>query len=262
MENDTLYRVNPHPADFRKGLPIGNGTIVRYKAGFRDSGLKEWLVFDERTGKRIKAFWSKNAAIYWAKNHYGTWRRLQDQKEREWKERYEKIRFREIASEFDRMKKDENMDIKTRKALTLLERAGYSVSRIDEAANKTVEEIKKKCDEFEELRGTEEGDGLWDELVGEYGYDLLELAYSEYDNIKAGKPVDMTAYLERADGLYPEFFELLEKCGVRKFKIDTGRAFRGNAAYFYEMLMEGKVKLCPDDFKVSEPAVAYLEVER
>ena len=80
------------------------------------------------------------------------------------------------------------MKTELKKALYLLENIGYTVKPMNESEqNDLVDEIKAKCDEWEELRDTPEGDDLWDEMVDTYGQDLVGLVADEYDAIKKGR---------------------------------------------------------------------------
>lgn len=154
------------------------------------------------------------------------------------------------------------MKPEVKKALYLLENIGYSVTPMNESEQqKLIDTIKSKYDRWHELRAVPEGDDLWDELVDSYGHDLIDLAVDEYDNLKNGKPVDMTGYLAHADALYPEFFELMQKVGAKTFKINTKEAFGGKAYYLYQVLAEGNVQLNTEAYNFREPAYAFFTIK-
>ena len=158
--------------------------------------------------------------------------------------------------------KEIKMKPELKKALYLLENIGYTVKPMNESAQQDlVDTIKSKYDEWEELRNTPEGDDLWDEMVDAYGNDLIDLAVDEYDAIKNGKPVDMTSYLVRADALYPEFFELMQKVGAKAFKINTKEAFGGKAYYLYQAIAEGNIQLHPEAYDSNTPEYAFFTIK-
>ncbi len=149
-----------------------------------------------------------------------------------------------------------------KKALYLLENIGYTVKPMNESEqNDLVEEIKAKCDEWEELKDTPEGDDLWDEMVDTYGQDLVGLVADEYDAIKKGEPVDMTVYLAHAEDVYPEFFELMKKVGAKAFKVNTKKAFGGDAYCFYQAIVEGNIQLQPEAYDSRTPEYAFFTVK-
>lgn len=158
--------------------------------------------------------------------------------------------------------KENKMKPEVKKALYLLENIGYTVTPMNESEQQSViDTIKSKYDEWNELRNTPEGDDLWDEMVDAYGNDLIDLAVDEYDNLKNGKPVDMTGYLAHADALYPEFFELMQKAGAKAFKINTKEAFEGKAYYLYQVLTEGNVQLHTEAYNSHEPSYAFFTIK-
>lgn len=155
------------------------------------------------------------------------------------------------------------MESKVRNALNLLENAGYSIKKLNEADENLVEIIKTQYERWEELRNTPEGDDLWDAMIDTYGWELVELVSNEYENIKAGKPVDMTEFADRnSDFLYPEFFELLKKVGAKEFTLNMKEAFGGSAYYLYQVLAEGNVKLETDKYDSKRPEMATFIVTR
>ena len=158
--------------------------------------------------------------------------------------------------------KEIKMKPQVKKALYLLENIGYSVTPMNESEQQNlVDTIKSKYDEWEELRNTPEGDDLWDEMVDAYGNDLIDLAVDEYDAIKNGKPVDMTGYLAHADALYPKFFELMQKVGAKTFKINTKKAFDGNAYYFYRAIAESNIQLHLETQDSNAPEYAFFTIK-
>ena len=158
--------------------------------------------------------------------------------------------------------KETKMKPELKKALYLLENIGYTVKPMNESEqNDLVDEIKAKCDEWEELRDTPEGDDLWDEMVDTYGRDLVDLVADEYDAIKKGEPVDMTVYLAHAEDVYPEFFELMKKVGAKSFKINTREAFGGDAYCFYQAIVEGNIQLHPEAYDTRTPEYAFFTVK-
>lgn len=154
------------------------------------------------------------------------------------------------------------MKPEVKKALYLLENIGYTVTPMNESTQQDlIDTIKSKYDEWEALRAVPEGDDLWDELVDSYGHDLIDLVVDEYDDLKNGKPVDMTSYLARADALYPEFFELMQKVGAKAFKINTKEAFGGKAYYLYQAIAEGNIQLHPEAYNSSAPEYAFFTIK-
>lgn len=157
---------------------------------------------------------------------------------------------------------ENKMKPNVKKALYLLENIGYTVTPMNESEQQNlIDTIKSKYDEWNELRNTPEGDDLWDEMVDAYGHELIDLAVDEYDNLKNGKPVDMTGYLAHADALYPEFFELMQKAGAKAFKINTKEAFGGKAYYLYQVLAEGNVQLHLESYNSHEPSYAFFTIK-
>lgn len=153
------------------------------------------------------------------------------------------------------------MKPEVKKALYLLENIGYTVKPMNESEQQgLVDDIKSKYDEWEEIRNTPEGDDLWDEMVNAYGNDLIDLVADEYDNIKSGKPVDMTGYLAHAEEIYPEFFELMKKVGAKAFKINTREAFGGKAYYLYQAIVEGNVQFHPEAYSTRTPEYAFFSI--
>ena len=158
--------------------------------------------------------------------------------------------------------KETKMKPELKKALYLLENIGYTVKPMNESEQTDlVDEIKAKCDEWEELRDTPEGDDLWDEMVDTYGRDLVGLVADEYDAIKKGEPVDMTVYLAHAEDVYPEFFELMKKVGAKSFKINTKEAFGGDAYCFYQAIVEGNIQLHPEAYDTRTPEYAFFTIK-
>lgn len=153
---------------------------------------------------------------------------------------------------------------KVRNALRLLENAGYTINKqINEAAKNLVDTVKSQYDRWQELRNTPEGDDLWDEMTDTYGRELIKLVFNDYENIKAGKPVDMTEFVDRnTEYLEPKFFELLNKIGAKEFKLDLKEAFGGSAYYLYLVLAEGNVKLEIDKYDSKHPEMATFIVAR
>ena len=155
------------------------------------------------------------------------------------------------------------MEPKVRNALNLLENAGYSIKKLNEADENLVEIIKTQYERWEELRNTPEGDELWDAMTDTYGWELIDLVSNEYENIKAGKPVDMTEFVDRnTEYLEPKFFELLNKVGAKEFTLNLKEAFGGSAYYLYLVLAEGNVKLETDKYNSKQPEMATFLVTR
>lgn len=158
--------------------------------------------------------------------------------------------------------KEIKMKPEVKKALYLLENIGYTVKPMNESEQQgLVDDIKSKYDEWEEIRNTPEGDDLWDEMVEAYGNDLITLVVDEYDNLKSGKPVDMTGYLTQTDALYPEFFELMQKIGARAFKINVKEAFGGSAYDLYQAIVEGNIELHPEAYSTRTPEYAFFTIK-
>ena len=155
------------------------------------------------------------------------------------------------------------MEEKVRNALNLLENAGYSIKKLNEADENLVDTVKAQYDKWQELRDTPEGDDLWDEIIDTYGWELVELVSNEYENIKAGKPVDMTEFVDRnTDYLDLKFFGLLDKVGAKEFTLNMKEAFGGSAYYLYLVLTEGNVKLETEKYNSKNPEIATFLVTR
>lgn len=155
------------------------------------------------------------------------------------------------------------MEPKVRNALNLLENAGYSIKKLNESNEKLVDTVKAQYDRWQELRNTPEGDDLWDAMTDTYGWELIDLVSNDYENIKAGKPVDMTEFVDRnTEYLEPKFFELLNKVGAKEFRLDLKEAFGGSAYYLYMVLAEGNVKLETDKYDSKHPEMATFIVAR
>lgn len=155
------------------------------------------------------------------------------------------------------------MEPKVRNALNLLENAGYSIKKLNEADENLVDTVKAQYDRWESLRNTPEGDDLWDEMTDKYGWELIELVSNEYENIKAGKPVDMTEFVDRKNVyLSLKFFELLNKVGAKEFTLDLKEAFGGSAYYLYLALSERNIKLDFDKYNSEHPEMATFIVTR
>ena len=154
--------------------------------------------------------------------------------------------------------------VKVRNALRLLENAGYTINKpLNEADENLVDTVKAQYDRWQELRNTPEGDDLWDEMTDTYGWELIDLVSNDYENIKAGKPVDMTEFVDRnTEYLEPKFFELLNKVGAKEFRLDLKEAFGGSAYYLYMVLAEGNVKLETDKYDSKHPEMATFIVAR
>ena len=157
--------------------------------------------------------------------------------------------------------------MKLDKALYMLESRGYTVTKpaMTESAKKTlVDTVKEKYDEWESKRDTPEGDDMWDALVEEYGYDLVDLVSTDYEAIKNGDILDMTGYFRDADGIYPEFIQLMKQVGAKKFMFDTRVAFHGKAGYLFQALTDTKVNF--DRYKyideVPNSNYAVLEIDK
>lgn len=156
------------------------------------------------------------------------------------------------------------------KALYMLESRGYTVTKpatlymTENAKKSLVDTVKEKYDEWESLRDSPEGDDLWDALVEEYGYDLIDLVSNDYEEIKSGKILDMTNYFRDADGIYPEFIQMMKQVGAKTFMFDTRVAFRGNAGYLFQALTDTKVNF--DRYKyikeVPNTNYAVLEIDK
>lgn len=100
-------------------------------------------------------------------------------------------------------------------------------------------------------------------MTDTYGRELIKLVFNDYENIKAGKPVDMTEFVDRnTEYLEPKFFELLNKIGAKEFKLDLKEAFGGSAYYLYMVLAEGNVKLEIDKYDSKHPEMATFIVAR
>ena len=156
------------------------------------------------------------------------------------------------------------MEPNVRNALNLLENAGYSIKKLNEEAvdENIVEIVKTQYERWQELRDTPEGDDLWDAMIDTYGYELVELISNEYENIKAGKPVDMTEFIDRdTDYLDSKFFGLLDKVGAKEFTVNMKESF-GTAYYLYLVLAEGNVKLETDKYNSKHPEIATFLVTR
>ena len=145
-------------------------------------------------------------------------------------------------------------------AKSILRKNGIKL--IKESEMSLVDSVYQKYQKWEAVKNTPEGDDLWDALVAEYDYDLITICTDYYDEIKTGKPVDMTWYLTSADGLYDKFFKLLSSVGVKKITINTREAFDGRAEYFYQMLIEGGVTLDLKTYDGMHPNIATLNVVR
>lgn len=155
------------------------------------------------------------------------------------------------------------MEPKVRNALDLLENAGYSIKKLNEADENLVDTVKAQYDRWHELRNTPEGDDLQDKMTDTYGWELVELVSKNYENIKAGKPVDMTDFVdEKTDYLYLKFFKLLDKVGAKEFTLNLKEAFGGSAYYLYLVLAEGNVKLELDKYDSDHPEMATFIVTR
>ena len=159
--------------------------------------------------------------------------------------------------------------MKLDKALYMLESRGYTVTKPEtllmESAKKTlVDTVKEKYDEWESLRDSPEGDDLWDALVEEYGYDLIDLVSNDYEAIKNGDILDMTNYFRDADGIYPEFIQMMKQVGAKTFMFDTRVAFRGNAGYLFQALTDTKVNFDRYKYikKVPNTNYAVLEIDK
>lgn len=156
------------------------------------------------------------------------------------------------------------MESKVRNALNLLENAGYSIKKRNVVVDENiVETIKSQYDMWQKLRNTPEGDDFWDAMTDNYGWELIDLVSNEYENIKTGKPVDMTEFVDRnTEYLEPKFFELLNKVGAKEFKLNLKEAFGGSAYYLYMVLAEGNVKLETDKYDSKHPEMATFIVAR
>lgn len=98
-------------------------------------------------------------------------------------------------------------------------------------------------------------------MTDTYGWELIDLISNEYENIKVGKPVDMTEFVDRnTEYLEPKFFELLNKVGAKEFTLNLKEAFDGSAYYLYMVLAEGNVKLETDMYNSKQPEMATFIV--
>lgn len=111
--------------------------------------------------------------------------------------------------------------------------------------NEYMQELISKYNYWWDVRNTYEGDELYDELTRDYDPDILDLL-PDYEELRDGDAIDMTDYFSKADGLYTEFFDLMETMGLDKFKFNTRHAFGGRADYFLEVIRNKRVKLLPE----------------
>ena len=147
--------------------------------------------------------------------------------------------------------------MKLYEALRTLKNEGYD---IDDRKN-LVDIIKAKIDEYESKRNTPDGDDMWDILVEEYGNELVNFVAENYNEIKSGDILDMTGYFRDADGIYPEFIQLMKQVGAKKFMFDTRVAFKGKAGNLFQALTDTKVNFDPYKYIDEVPNVNYAVLE-
>ena len=155
-----------------------------------------------------------------------------------------------------------------KKALYLLENIGYTVKPITEAMEQDlVDVIKAKYDEWEKIRKEFSANDprarkLWDELKNTYGTNTIRLAVTKYDDIKAGKTVDLSHYIWDKDTpfSFSALFDSLKKVGIKSFKVNTKYS---DAFKFYSLLKagfkSGRVEL-ELDTQDDNPEYAYFIV--
>lgn len=124
--------------------------------------------------------------------------------------------------------------------------------------NEYMQELISKYNHWWDVRNTYEGEELYDEITRDYDPDLLDLL-PDYEELRDGDAIDMTDYFSKADGLYTEFFDLMETMGLDKFKFNTRYAFNGRADLFLEVIRNKRVKLLPE-FDTSNEDFAIFKV--
>lgn len=125
--------------------------------------------------------------------------------------------------------------------------------------NEYMQELISKYNYWWDVHNTYEGDKLWNELYDEYGEDIMELL-PYYETLREGDAIDITEYMRKADGLYTEFFNLMETMGLDKFKFNTRYAFSGRADIFLEVIRNKRVKLLPELDKSNEDFAIFQVV--
>lgn len=144
-------------------------------------------------------------------------------------------------------------------AFTLLEEAGFSVEKVNESAgDNIVDVVKRKYDEWESMRYTLEGDDLWDELIDTYGYDIVDLVSDGYEDIKRGKPVDLSMQLSKADDINQELVDVLKRLGITVFKLNTKVAFARDAYYLYRAMTDDRFTHLPPKSENEATEYAYF----
>ena len=144
-------------------------------------------------------------------------------------------------------------------AFTLLEKAGFSVEKVNESAeDNIVDVVKRKYAEWESMRNTPEGDDLWDELIDTYGNDTVDLVLDGYEDIKSGKPVDLSMQLSKSDDISQELINVLKKLGISVFKLNTKVAFNGNAYRLYRTMTDDRFTYIPPKSEIEATEYAYF----
>lgn len=147
-------------------------------------------------------------------------------------------------------------------AFTLLEKAGFSVEKVNESAeDNIVDVVKRKYDEWESMRDTPEGDDLWDELIDTYGNDVLDLVSDGYEDIKRGKPVDLSMQLRKPDDIDQELINVLKRLGISEFKLNTKLAFDRDAYHLYRTMTDDRFTYLPPKSEIEATEYAYFRLK-